>query len=83
MRIETNIVYLDTGDRNYAERVSGKVFTSVEELKGDFANDGINIRGIQPLHEFQDEWNDTDDHIDGLRNSLMSSMITYIYIVKQ
>ncbi len=83
MKIETNIVYLDTGDRDYAERVSGEVFTSVEELKGQFANDGINIRGIQLLHEFQDEWNDSDDDMDGLRDSLMNSMITYIYIVKQ
>ncbi len=83
MKTETNIVYLDTGDRDYAERVSGEVFTSVEELKGQFANDGINIRGIQLLHEFQDEWNDSDDDMDGLRDSLMNSMITYIYIVKQ
>ena len=83
MRIETNIVYLNTVDRDYAERVSGEVFSSVEELKGQFANDGINIRGIQLLHEFQDEWNDTDDDMDGLRDSFMTSMITYIYIVKQ
>jgi len=34
------------------------------------------------LHEFQDEWNNTDDDIDGLKDSLMTSMITYIYIVK-
>mgnify|MGYP001451854727 FL=1 len=83
MKIETNIVYLDTGDRHYAERVSGEVFTSIEELKGQFANDGINIRGVQLLHEFQDEWNDTDDDMDGLKDSLMTSFITYVYIVKQ
>jgi hypothetical protein len=83
MKLETNIVYLDTGDRNYAERVSGEAFNSIEELKCRFANDGVNIRGIQLLHEFQDEWNDTDDDIDGLKDSLMTSMITYIHIVKQ
>jgi len=83
MKIETNIVYLDIGDRYYAERVSGEVFTSIEELKGQFANDGINIRGIQLLHEFQDEWNDTDDIMDGLKDSLMTSFITYVHIVKQ
>ena len=83
MKLEANIVYLDTGDRDYAERVSGEVFTDIEELKGQFADNGVNIRGIQLLHEFQDEWNDTDDDIDGLRDSLTTSMITYIYIVKQ
>jgi hypothetical protein len=87
MRIEANIVYLDSSDRDYAERVSGEVFSSVEELKGQFANDGINIRGIQLLHEFQDDWNDTDDDMDRLNifqwDSLMTSMITYVYIVKQ
>lgn len=83
MRIEANIVYLDSSDRDYAERVSGEVFSSVEELKGQFANDGINIRGILLFPEFQDDWNDTDDDMDGLRDSLMTSMITYVYIVKQ
>ena len=29
MKLETNIVYLDTGDRYYAERVSGEVFNSI------------------------------------------------------
>lgn len=83
MKLETNIVYLDTIDRDYAEKVSGEVFNSIEELKGQFGNDGINIRGIQLLHEFQDEWNDTDDDIDGLKYSLMTSMITHVYIVKR
>ena len=83
MKLETNIVYLESGDRDYAEILSGEVFNSIEELKGQFANDGVNLRGIQLLHEFQDEWNDTDDDIEGLKDSLMTSMITYIYIVKQ
>tara|TARA_S200002703_G_C3763644_1_gene235078 strand:- start:428 stop:679 length:252 start_codon:yes stop_codon:yes gene_type:complete len=82
MKLETNIVYLDTGDRDYANIVSGWVFNSIEELKEQFDNDGINIRGIQLLHEFQDEWNDTDDDMDGLKDPLMTSMITYIHIVK-
>lgn len=83
MKLETYIVYLDTGDRDYAEKVSGEILGSIGELKGQFAYDGVNIRGIQLLHEFQDEWNDTDDDIDGLKDSLMTSMITYIHIVKQ
>lgn len=83
MKLETHIVYLDSIDRNYSERVSGQVFSSIGELKDQFASDGINIRGIQLLHEFQDEWNDTDDDIDGLKNSLITSMITYVYIVEQ
>ena len=83
MKLETSIVYLDISDRDYAERVSGGVFNSVEELKGQFASDGINIRDIQLLHEFQDDWNDCDDDMDGIRDSLMTSMITYIYIVRQ
>ena len=40
MKLETNIVYLESGDRDY-------------------------------------------DDIEGLKDSLMTSMITYIYIVKQ
>jgi len=83
MKIETNIIYLDTNDRGYAERLSGEIFNSIEELKRQFVNDGINLRGIQLLHEFQDEWNDTDDDIEGLRESLMTSMISYVYITKQ
>ena len=83
MKIETNIIYLDTSDRGYAERLSGEIFNSIEELKRQFVNDGINLRGIQLLHEFQDKWNDTDDDIEGLRESLMTSMISYVYITKQ
>ena len=30
MKLETNVVYLENGDRDYAERVSGKVFNSIE-----------------------------------------------------
>ena len=82
MKIETNIIYLNTCDRNYAESLSGRVFNSIEDLKMKFTYDGIDLCGIQPLTEFQDEWNDTDDDVVGLRVPLMSSMISYVYIVK-
>ena len=83
MKIEVNIVYLDSGDRDYAEELSGEIFSSIEELKSRFVVDDIKLRGVQRMHEFQDEWNDTDDDIDGLRESLNTSMISYVYIVKQ
>jgi hypothetical protein len=82
MDMETNIVYLDSGDRDYAEELSGQVFSSLEELKGRFASDSINLIGVQRMHEFQNEWNDTDGVIDGLRKPLNSYMISYVYIVK-
>ena len=83
MKIETQIVYLNSGDRDYAEKIAGECFTSTQELKNQFACDGIEIRGIQTLNEFQDEWNDTDDDVEGLKHSLATSMITYVYTIKQ
>lgn len=83
MKVETVIVYLNSYDREYANKLSGDVFTSIEDLKCQLANDGINLIGTQTLYEFQNEWNNTDDDVIGLKKVLTTSMITYTYIVRQ
>ena len=80
MNLETHVVFLDTIDRRSADRLSGSIFSSIEELKGELANDGIQVRTIQTLDDFQFEWNDKDN-TDGLKSLMFFYLMTYVYIV--
>lgn len=82
MKVEAHIIYLEPSEREYGEGISGSSFTSVSEVKGQLANDGIEYISVQPLSDFCDQWNDTNDNFEGLRVDLENYMITNIFIIK-
>lgn len=82
MKVEAHIIYLESSEREYGDRISGSSFTSVTEVKEQLANDGVEYISVQPLSDFCDEWNNTDDDYEGLRGDLENYMITDIFIIK-
>lgn len=78
--IETYILFLT--DRKEAERIEGSVFGTIKEAKTKLSDDGVLLKGFQPLYEFTEAWNDTDGEANGLRDDLDCYFISYIHITK-
>lgn len=76
------IVFIDPlkSGRKEADRLEGQTFDSLQELKGTLANDGVGYFGISPMHEFTEEWNDSDGGVVGLQDSIRNTFITHIYV---
>ena len=80
MKIETYILYLT--NRGAAEMVEGSVFGTIEEAKMRLSDDGVLIKDVQPLHEFTEAWNNTDEDRNELHEDLDCYFISYIHITK-
>lgn len=83
MKTTIYLVFLVDG-QDIANRVSGSVYSSVAELKGSLGSDGIRYLGIQPIHEFEQDWNDTDEETKtGVEVSLLTTFIAHVFITER
>ena len=82
MKIETFIVCLEATNKGYAEKISGSVFKSTEELESKLYLDGVKSLTVENLEEFQKEWNGVYDNTDRILDLFQTSILSYVYIIK-
>lgn len=68
-------------DKKEAIRLKNTLYTSLGELKGTLANDGVDYHFILPIDSFMEDWHNTyNDYVAFLEN-LKHYYITYIQII--